>query len=45
MFTFSGSLTGCATMPKPKTVGETVGAAIDHTLAWSSQGIQKMLNR
>ncbi len=36
--------TGCATTPK-KTVGQTVGGGIDTAITWTSQGIQKLLNR
>lgn len=37
--------TGCATTPEKKTVGQTVGGSIDTAITWTSQGIQKLLNK
>ena len=36
---------GCATVPKPKTVGDVVGLAVDSTITWASKGVQKVLNK
>jgi uncharacterized lipoprotein YehR (DUF1307 family) len=42
----SVSLSGCATAPpRPKTVGEVVGQAVDTTIAWTSMGVQKIMNK
>jgi hypothetical protein len=42
---FFGTLTGCDTTPQKKTVGQTVGGGIDTAITWTSQGIQKLLNK
>lgn len=36
---------GCATAPKPKTVGQTIGSAIDSSVTWASNGIRHLLNK
>ena len=42
-------LTGCATAPKARTVGqkvgETLGGGIDTAITWTSKGIKKILNK
>ena len=38
-------LTGCATAPKPKTVGEIVGSAVDTSISWASAGVQKLMKK
>lgn len=39
------TLAGCATAPKPKTVGQVVGSVVDSAIAWTSLGVEKILNK
>ncbi len=36
---------GCATAPKARSVGQTLGGGIDTAITWTSKGIKKVLNK
>lgn len=38
-------VSGCATAPKARTVGQVLGGGIDLAIAWTSNGIKKILNK
>jgi hypothetical protein len=40
-----GVAAGCATAPKARTVGATIGGGIDAAISWTSKGIKKILNK
>ncbi len=40
-----GLVTGCATVPKARSVGQTIGGGIDTAITWTSNGIKKIFNK